>query len=84
MEELGRLDLVSFVVNGFRHESKLFRIDGKFGFVDFTIDENDDGIFQHKKEQRVLLSDLTLIMKRTKDVFSRSALQEVFKNVIMN
>lgn len=76
--ELQQFDLVKFAVNSFTYQSKIYKIEGVFGYVDYF--EGD--IIRHIREVSFALSNLVLISKRTKDVFTRKQLQDILNQSI--
>ena len=78
MKELQQYDLVKFIVNRFTYQSKIYKIEGGFGYVDYF--EGD--LIRHRRELSIPLSNLVLLSKRTKDVFTRKQLKSILNQSI--
>lgn len=78
MKELQQYDLVKFIVIRFTYQSKIYKIEGGFDYVDYF--EGD--LIRHSRELSIPLSNLVLLSKRTKDVFTRKQLKSILNQSI--
>lgn len=68
MEKFDEFDLVLFAVLGTWYVSKLYRVEGTFGYVDYFVGKNDGDLFSNGvRLQRVL--NLVSRLHRHKQLF---------------
>lgn len=71
MKNIGILDLVQFDIEGVSNQSKVFKIEGDFAYVDYF----EGTMIQHRRERPVPLQNLILLSKREQPRFSRQELK---------